>query len=742
MPRELHIFQRFYTCRNRRIGVYWRLEEAAFIHVLWGGKGWVVGSNVALPKPEQIDRNFPWLRDEGFRGIPHFISPAWNTDRSKFDPDYYARCWEDIGFKSVTLLTNHHDGYCLYPSKLLGQKPDRDYFGEQVEACRQRGINVLAYYSLSLNSLVGSEHPNWRIRDLQDRVHVPDYGKFSHYHWLCLNSPYGKFALEQLREIVTRYDVVGVWLDILYLPWHPKPSDDATRDVCFCANCHKTYSRMYRGEHLVDAAGTLRHDEFQAATYERFLRRARKMLQKQSRPLLLTFNGAGKARRPFYDRCDALADFCTGEAHNPEALGWFSRQHGNDVRPFELLSCSEICWSHNVLKPTSLLKLEAISTVVHGGTYTIGITANPDGGISKDNVVRLAEVNAWLEKYRPSCRNVEPVFEAALVVDSQRIAVDTVRHADTDYLDRCQRWASILRRSHVLFNLLTTMTDLERYKAIILPAGTPVDQRQIDGLMRYVDAGGNLFIEAPCCDVLAQLAGCQQKGTVPRCSDRPYGYDKDDAHYIRLRDPQLQAGLFTNEPIMIEFNHPVVLDAVDAEVLADLHLQFMPKCRTSDIQTVPNVASTQAHSPAITVRAIGQGCVMLTAMPLGKANSNELRAPWQETLARNCITLLTGQRFVEVPGHRRIEVCVNRCDDAYMVSFLNHNYGPSDCIGDEGPSETYNRLFVALADPLCASCATVSVVPDGGELKLITRKGRRGFVLPSLDVFRMVRVSG
>ncbi|HOJ21288.1 MAG TPA: alpha-L-fucosidase, partial [Armatimonadota bacterium] len=155
--------------------------------------------------PEEIDRLFPWLREERVRGIPHFISPAWNTDRSHFDPEYYAECWERLGFRSVTLLTGHHDGCLLYPSRLSHQQPGRDYFGEQVAACRKRGIRVLAYYSLSLDSLVGSEHPEWRIRDLAGRAHPVDYRGFSHYHWLCLNSPYRDFAIQQLQEVVQNY---------------------------------------------------------------------------------------------------------------------------------------------------------------------------------------------------------------------------------------------------------------------------------------------------------------------------------------------------------------------------------------------------------------------------------------------------------------------------------------------------------------------------------------------------------
>ncbi len=433
--------------------------------------------------PENVDRLFPWLREDLIRGIPHFITPAWTDDRSHFDPEHWADCWQRIGFKSVTLLTGHHDGYLLYPSELTNQQPDRDYFGEQVAACRKRDIRVMAYYSLTLDSLVGSEHPEWRVRDMEGRVHQPNYEQFSHYHWLCLNSPYRDFAVSQLEEVVTRYEVDGVWIDILYLPGHVQ---DLTRETCFCEHCHRRYSEWYKGEHLLDAAGTPRHDLFRARTYQSFLAQLKTMLMAQERPIALTFNGAGRRRMPQYKVCDDLADLLSGEAHNPVHLSVTSKSHRNDGRPFELLSCSEVCWSHNQLKPDTLIKLESLSTLIAGGTYTMGITHAPDGRLSEANVDRLIEWGTWIRERAGLFKDAQPVYEMGVLSSEGGPA-------------GCEMWAELLRKGHFQFNVFMDLdgargwpldgedsADLTDYRLIVVPMGRDLSADEALRLREYV----------------------------------------------------------------------------------------------------------------------------------------------------------------------------------------------------------------------------------------------------------------
>jgi hypothetical protein len=678
--------------------------------------------------PEEVDRLFPWLRQELVRGIPHPISPAWNHDRSHFDPEYFAQCWERLGFRSVTLLTGHHDGYLLYPSKYTRQQPDRDYFGEQVAACRKRGIRVMAYYSLSLDSLVGSEHPEWRIRDLSGRVPPVDYRNFSHYHWLCLNSPYGEFAVNQLEEVVRNYEVEGAWIDILYLPGH---RSELQEEVCFCDHCHRQYDEWFHGEHLVDAAGTPRHDQFRALTYRHFLARLKTMLMAQERPLLLTFNGAGRRRQPGYKICDDLADLLSGEAHNPIHLSVTAKSHRNDGRPFELLSCSEVAWSHNQLKPDTLIRLESLSTLIAGGTYTIGITHAPDGRLSEANIDRLERWSKWVAQRAGLFQSAEPVYEVGLLAPELGPAgVDT--------------WAAWLRQSHVQFNVFMDLQaacgyphapeGLNRYRVIVVPQARPLTEADGLALRGYVEQGGTLLLESPSVALrdhqpwMEALVGARQLR-------EPHAY----AFYLLPDDPALWPDLPPGDAVQFFAPSFSLVELTGAQAVGQVVVQFMDKLRTSDIQTVANVPARPDQAPrhpGILLNKIGGGQVLTTVLPLVTPNRDADRSPWARVLTGNCVRMLLGEPLVTVPGNALVETILCRQPHRYVLHFLNHRYGA----GAEIPvteDDFVRDLPVRLSAGLRGQVAAASLEPEGECLPLTAD----GLTLPKLGVHQAVALT-
>ncbi|NSW57194.1 MAG: alpha-L-fucosidase [Armatimonadetes bacterium] len=680
--------------------------------------------------PEQVDELFPWLRRDLIRGIPHFISPAWTTDRSRFDPEYWADCWQRIGFRSVTLLTGHHDGYLLYPSKLVAQQPDRDYFGEQVEACRKRDIRVMAYYSLTLDSLIGSEHPDWRVRDMAGRIFQPNYEHFSHYHWLCLNSPYRQFAVRQLEEVVTGYDVDGVWIDILYLPGHTTQLD---QDTCFCDHCHRQYSAWYSGQHLLDAAGTRRHDEFRARTYRAFLAELKTMLMAQDRPLALTFNGAGRRRMPMYRMCDELADFLSGEAHNPVSLSVTSRSHRNDGRPFELLSCSEVCWSHNQLKPDTLITVESLGTLIAGGTYTMGITHAPDGRLSEANIERLVRWGKWVRDRSELFADARPVYEMGVLANEGGPA-------------DCDQWAAILRRAHLQYNVFMDLDQakawplsdgartegLSCYKLILVPANRQLSAEEIRRLREYVEAGGRVLFECPAQELASGRTELEALIGARRLRD-----DRAYAFYLAPLTEGLAADLPPGDPVLVYAKSACILEPATAKTVAELVPQFVDKVRTSDIQTVPNFWAREDQSgraPGIIQNRVGDGIVMACAIPVTAPNKDASRSPWPEMLAQNWVRDLLGEQWVSVGGWNRVEASLCRQPGRFVLHFVNHGFGPGEYIHGRGESEILRALPIRLSPELRSRIASAHLAPTGETIEL----GQEGFTLPELGVHQAV----
>lgn len=72
-----------------------------------------------------------------------------------FDPNEWASFFRNAGARYVVLVSKHHDGYALWPSKYnrnwnsVDTGPKRDIVGELTESVRNSGLKMGLYYSLS-----------------------------------------------------------------------------------------------------------------------------------------------------------------------------------------------------------------------------------------------------------------------------------------------------------------------------------------------------------------------------------------------------------------------------------------------------------------------------------------------------------------------------------------------------------------------------------------------------------------
>jgi alpha-L-fucosidase len=118
------------------------------------------------------------------------LDPATFNPRA-FDADQWCAAAAAAGVRYLLVVTKHHDGFCLWPSRwteyTVAHSPFRqDVIGLVVDSARKYGLKVGLYYSL------------W------DR-HEPSY---DHDHG------YAIYMKRQLAELLTRYgEIVEVWFD-------------------------------------------------------------------------------------------------------------------------------------------------------------------------------------------------------------------------------------------------------------------------------------------------------------------------------------------------------------------------------------------------------------------------------------------------------------------------------------------------------------------------------------------------
>jgi len=93
--------------------------------------------------------------------------PDWDPHLlADFDAAEYVRLIAQAGFNSVMQYAKSHVGLCLWQTKvgpLHANMKGRDYFGDVMKECRQRGLHTVAYYSLIYDIWAFDHYPDWRI---------------------------------------------------------------------------------------------------------------------------------------------------------------------------------------------------------------------------------------------------------------------------------------------------------------------------------------------------------------------------------------------------------------------------------------------------------------------------------------------------------------------------------------------------------------------------------------------------
>jgi alpha-L-fucosidase len=134
--------------------------------------------------------------------------PIFNKEIKKWKPDEWADLFKKAGAKYVVLVTKHHDGFLLWPSKYPNPKKknyfaSRDIVGELSKAVRKKGMKMGLYYSGSLDWSFNLNPISDAKSFLDNGNRSPEYIEYANNHWY---------------ELIDTYDSIILWNDIGYPP--------------------------------------------------------------------------------------------------------------------------------------------------------------------------------------------------------------------------------------------------------------------------------------------------------------------------------------------------------------------------------------------------------------------------------------------------------------------------------------------------------------------------------------------
>ena len=182
---------------EKRVEWFKRARFGMFIH--WG--------LYAVPARGEWVRSVERISVEDYQQYFDEFNPV------DYDPRKWARACKQAGMQYAVLTAKHHDGFCLFDSKLTDYNSvkccGRDLVREYLDAFRAEGIRVGLYYSI-----IDWHHPDFphygdKQHPMRDNPAYKDY-KYDFDKYL-------EYMHGQIKELCTNYGKIDIfWFDFSY----------------------------------------------------------------------------------------------------------------------------------------------------------------------------------------------------------------------------------------------------------------------------------------------------------------------------------------------------------------------------------------------------------------------------------------------------------------------------------------------------------------------------------------------
>ena len=569
-----------------------------------------------------------WYQNSHFRNLVDMHIPSGEGNLEKFDPEKYAECMELAGVDTAYVYASNCLGLCLFPT-VIGYRHSvtykRDIFGETVAALRRRGIGVVGY----LNSWCtegARMHPDWQIRSQNGRAN----GDNSRFGVCCVNSPYGDMFRSLVYEMVSKYDIDGLWVDMVGF-W---PSD------CTCSFCRQKYMAK-TGCELPKTinwsdGNFLDYNQFRYDSIRDYTQGIVDAAHSAKPHVTTSIQCAGWSRAMYQalnNEYFATMDYVSGD--------FYSDRNKTDVvcrllpnlsqnLPFEyMISRAPDLEYHTALKDRSEILLQAFTSLLCGGSFLFIDAIDPDGGLNEELYRMMGEIKTEID---PFIRTVD--YRADVIRDvAVYINFDSFTSRDSEGAEisrigefqqipkRLERINVAFSRAHIDYDIITekNIDDLSGYKLVVVSDLYRMNQNECERLRAYVRNGGRLYISG-CSSALSadganrdsfmlgDVTGVEYSGFDPRVPVYAAPTEKGRKYFARFSSayPAMYNGAITT----------VKNPAAGTEILATLTYPYTDKHNWQRYSSaISNPPAKATDIPVVVRNKYGNGSCVYSAAP-------------------------------------------------------------------------------------------------------------------------------
>jgi hypothetical protein len=416
-------------------------------------------------------------------------SPLIRDVGADFDADEFGAVLAEARVNWVTLFGKCHHGMSYYPTKAGVVHPglNFDLLGEQIEACKKRGIATPVYISIRVDQHMGTTRPDLVVRLEDGKLWGPNAHEAKWYQ-MCLNrTEYIDYVAAQTEEVLKGYDADGIFYDMCYYP--PDPG-------CFCERCltrlHDSGSaRTDREAHRRQTYQILRDYSTRLAS-----------LCRSIRPNATTFFNS-RVTPNVHRELDVLTQL---EIESLTTGGWgylyfptYSRVVRTYPRPLQGMTARfHKSWADfGGLKTVPQLDYEAATILAAGAVVNIGDQLHPRGRLDRGAYAVIGDVYRKVEAAEPYCRDAVPAADIAVLLLPESAEAE---EGESDSRGRVKIDASIEGAAAALTSLkhqwngeTPDRDNLARYKLVIIPDRGYLTPEMTGRLAAFLQQGGKVL---------------------------------------------------------------------------------------------------------------------------------------------------------------------------------------------------------------------------------------------------------
>jgi hypothetical protein len=594
---------------------------------------------------------------------------------------------ESAGGK-VAVFDSKAQFYAFHETSVSEKHPGlggRDLVAEIIEAGKKRDIIYVPYIPIDCDERAFREHPEWRPCQADGTPMEDPQG----WPRLCGNSPFGEFMADYVRELVSNYDVRGLWFDGVALYTTPT--------YCYCESCRNGFREQTGLEAPVDPAKDFpiwsEWKKYRHEAVRRMMARIREVAHeiKPGLPIL-----AGYGWHNWHYNTDSYFSECDMIWHE---ASWFwptsSIQYLRALsgRPPEYYIPSSVhAPSYPLSLPEQELRAKAMENLANGGLPIFTLDGSAE---------RLRPINDELAARAEWVMDTENIPYCGVVFSARSMhSTDPSPYSESSHFASYGILHALLEEKipeHYLADRHLDGGDLGDFAALVLPDIGYLPERAADNLRRYVENGGGLVAFAGTSlhgedgalrddFSLADLFGVHYRGEMAEITELPSWWGD-------LR----RGGTYPNQARMKFLalgDHPIVQDELIRQSAAVEAVAPFLRGKPSDyplayfgqmlkVEPEPGVESVLweglqepgTHRPLITTRNFGKGRVVYVAGDFAPLQLGRVTHSYIRRLIGNAVRFAAGNRpapfGVKAPLHVQATIFRQTQKSRVILHLLN-----------------------------------------------------------------------